>query len=85
MADRRPADRREYILLGEHVVLDQEAIYARVIVFLVRNKDLYLPDIIDMYIYMYISRQAIVTMRFDDLLWKISGHVGLLWKCSSCS
>ena len=33
---------------------------------------------------MYILRQANVTMRFD-LLWKLSGHVGLLWKCYGCS
>ena len=35
-----------YILLWEHEVLDQEALYARVIGFLVQNKDLYLPNIL---------------------------------------
>ena len=40
------ASHKTYIPLGEHTVLDQEAIYDRVIGVLVSNRDLDLPDVL---------------------------------------
>ena len=37
---------KTYIPLGDHTVLDQEAIYNRVIGVLVSNRDLDLPDVL---------------------------------------
>jgi len=40
------ASQKKYLLVGEHKVLDQEAIYARVIGLLVSNRDLNLPQVL---------------------------------------